>query len=67
MPDGDALFLAYTHERLAALYEARGETPRAVHHYRALIELWKDADPALHPRVAAAMRALARVAAEADA
>jgi hypothetical protein len=41
-------------ERIAQLYDARGDTAKAVEHYRDFIELWKDADPELQPRVKAA-------------
>jgi eukaryotic-like serine/threonine-protein kinase len=37
--------------RLAPLYEELGETERALHYYRRLVELWKDADPELQPDV----------------
>jgi eukaryotic-like serine/threonine-protein kinase len=46
-------------ERLAELYEERGDTPAAAALYVRLIDLWNDADPELHPRVAAARERLA--------
>ncbi len=55
----DALRLPAAHERLGQLYEAKGNTAKAVEHYRAFIELWKNADPELQPRVAGARRRLA--------
>jgi tetratricopeptide (TPR) repeat protein len=39
---------------LARMYDAKGNTDRAVALYRDFIELWKNADPELQPRVAAA-------------
>jgi tetratricopeptide (TPR) repeat protein len=45
---------APTTEALAKMYEAKGNTDRAVALYRDFIELWKGADPELQPRVAAA-------------
>jgi eukaryotic-like serine/threonine-protein kinase len=57
----DASYLADVHERLAALYEARGDRQRAAEHAAAFIALWKDADPELQPRVRAAEQRLARV------
>ena len=53
------LRLPAAHERLGQLYEAKGNTAKAVEHYRAFIELWKNADPELQPRVAGARRRLA--------
>jgi len=38
-----------------------GNMPKAIEHYRAFIELWKNADPELQPRVADAKRRLARL------
>jgi tetratricopeptide (TPR) repeat protein len=58
----DPVYLAGVHRRLAALYEAKGEVPKAAEHYRAFIELWKNADPELQPRVAEARRRLAALA-----
>lgn len=52
-------YLPSIYERLGALYEARGEPRRAIHYYTKLVELWKDADPQLQPRVEAARRAIA--------
>jgi len=49
-------------ERLGQLYEQMGNTPKAIENYRAFIELWKNADPELQPRVADAKRRLARLA-----
>jgi hypothetical protein len=37
---------------LARAYDERGDAAQAVAHYREFIELWKDADPELQPRVA---------------
>lgn len=46
------------HERLGQLYEAKGLAAKAVEHYRAFVDLWKNADPELQPRVAAARERL---------
>ncbi len=40
-------------------FEQRGNTERAIYYYGKLVELWKDADPELQPRVEAARRAIA--------
>jgi tetratricopeptide (TPR) repeat protein len=49
------------HERLGQLYEAKGDAANAAEHYRAFIELWKNADPELQPRVAEARRRLVKL------
>ncbi|MEE9245773.1 MAG: tetratricopeptide repeat protein, partial [Gemmatimonadota bacterium] len=56
--DEDAIFLAMCYERLGALYEERGEPEKAIRYYGRLVELWKDADPELKPRVEAARHAI---------
>ena len=50
--------MGWSFERLGALYEERGNTERAIYYYGKLVELWKDADPELQPRVEAARRAI---------
>ncbi len=57
----DPSLLAGTHERLAQLYEAKGDAVKAAEHYRAFIDLWKNADRELQPRVAEARRRLTRL------
>jgi tetratricopeptide (TPR) repeat protein len=47
----DANFLAGFRQRLGELYEAKGNTEKALEHYQAFVELWKNADPELQPRV----------------
>jgi hypothetical protein len=46
------------HERLGYLYEQRGDTAKAIYYYGKLVDLWKDADPELQPRVEAARRTI---------
>jgi hypothetical protein len=63
---GSALFWdlvnkAWIHERLGDLYEGAGNRERASAHLAAFIDLWKDADSALQPRVAAARARIARL------
>jgi tetratricopeptide (TPR) repeat protein len=38
-------------QRLGELYEAKGNIEKALEHYTAFVELWKNADPELQPRV----------------
>ena len=59
--DTDPQGLAGAHKRLGELYEAKGNRQRAASHYQRFIDLWKDADPELQPRVAEARRRLARL------
>jgi len=57
----DPMRLPAIRERLGQLYEQMGDTAKAVANYHAFIELWKNADPELQPRVADAKRRLARL------
>jgi eukaryotic-like serine/threonine-protein kinase len=57
----DAGFLPAVHKRLGELYEAKGQRDKALAHYHVFLDLWKDADPELQPRVADAKRRLARL------
>ncbi len=47
----DSYLRAGTLQRLGELYEAKGDLARALEKYEAFVELWKDADPELQPRV----------------
>jgi len=47
----DAYFRAGILQRLGEMYEAKGNVDKALTHYNAFVELWKDADPELQPRV----------------
>ena len=55
----DAAYRAGTLKRLGELYEANGDRARATSYYTQFIELWKDADPELQPKVAEVRRRLA--------
>jgi tetratricopeptide (TPR) repeat protein len=57
----DPLRVPAIRERLGQLYESMGKTDKAIENYRAFIELWKNADPELQPRVADARKRLARL------
>ena len=58
----DPLRIPAIRERLGQLYEGLGNTDKAIENYRAFIELWKNADPELQPRVADARKRLTRLA-----
>ena len=51
-------------QRLAELYEAKGDRSRAATRYAELLQLWSDADPVLRPRVAEIRRRLDRLTSE---
>jgi tetratricopeptide (TPR) repeat protein/tRNA A-37 threonylcarbamoyl transferase component Bud32 len=47
----DPQFLALSLQRLGELYEQAGDTKRAIDYYTRFIDLWKNSDPDLQPRV----------------
>jgi tetratricopeptide (TPR) repeat protein len=57
-PGRDAIILAGIHKRLGELYEAKNDLPRAISHYAAFVDLWKNADPELQPKVQGVQRRL---------
>ncbi len=60
-PQLDPVRLPAIRERLGQIYESLGKTDKAIENYLAFIELWKNADPELQPRVADARKRLARL------
>jgi len=50
-PENDARWRARTHRWLGALYEAKGESKKAIEQYAQFLELWRQADPSLQPQV----------------
>lgn len=59
----DPLRVPAIRERLGQLYESMGKPDKAIEQYRLFIDLWKNADPELQPRVADARKRLARLTA----
>lgn len=59
----DARYLPPVHRRLGELYEGRGDSERALSHYRQFVELWAGADPELRPQVDAVRRRIERLSA----
>jgi tetratricopeptide (TPR) repeat protein len=57
----DPLNAPLIHERLGQLYEAKGDAQKAAEHYGKFVELWKNADPELQPRVRAAQERLRKL------
>lgn len=60
----DNLTIWHVFARLGELYEARGDVDRAIDYYNRFVELWRDAEPRLQPKVAMARERLARLAGE---
>ena len=60
----DTYGLARAHLRLGELYETKRNVPKAVAHYRRFVDLWKNADPPLQPKVAQARARLAALGAK---
>jgi tetratricopeptide (TPR) repeat protein len=64
-PELDPFRVPYIRERLGQLYEAKGNMVKAAENYRAFIDLWKNADAELQPRVAAVREKLRRMSLDA--
>ena len=60
-PGQDQWYLAGTHKRLGELYEARGDREKALSNYLQFVEIWKNADPELQPKVAQVRARIARL------
>ncbi len=54
----DPFWLPLVSERLASLHAERDDADKAIYYYGKLVDLWRDADPELQPRVEAARRAI---------
>ena len=50
--------------RLGELYEGKGDKAKAIERYSQFVELWREAEPALQPRVAEAKKRIAQLTAE---
>jgi eukaryotic-like serine/threonine-protein kinase len=59
----DAIYLAGTYKRLGELWEQKGDAKKAASYYAKFVELWKNADPELQPKVTEVRGRLARLAA----
>jgi tetratricopeptide (TPR) repeat protein len=56
--------LAPSHRYRGEIYEAMGDSEKALWHYGAFVELWRDADPEYQPTVEDVRGRIARLAAE---
>ena len=61
VPDVDPTNLAGTYKRLGELYEQKANREKALEYYEKFVDLWKDADPELQPRVQDVRRRMARL------
>jgi tetratricopeptide (TPR) repeat protein/predicted Ser/Thr protein kinase len=57
----DADYLAGTYKRLGELWQQKGDRQKALGYYLKFVDLWKNADPDLQPRVAEVRRRIARL------
>jgi Flp pilus assembly protein TadD len=60
-PGVDGGYLAGIYKRLGELHEAKGETKKAATYYVSFLDLWKNADPELQPKVQDVKRRLAAI------
>jgi eukaryotic-like serine/threonine-protein kinase len=59
--EADRQYLAGTEKRLGELYDAKGDKQNAIAHYTRFVDLWKNADPVLQPKVEEVRKKLARL------
>jgi len=57
----DAQYLAVSHKRLGELYEAKNDQENALSHYLKFVDLWKNADAELQPKVTEVRARIARL------
>ena len=57
----DSQFLAGSYKRLGELYEAKGDRDKAIANYEKFVDLWKNAEPELQPKVAEVREKLTRL------
>jgi tetratricopeptide (TPR) repeat protein len=60
-PGADANYLAASYQRLGELWEQKGDRQRALGYYMSFVDLWKNADAELQPKVADVRRRIARL------
>ncbi|HET8648590.1 MAG TPA: tetratricopeptide repeat protein, partial [Gemmatimonadales bacterium] len=58
------VLLPLVHRRLGELYDERHDRARAMEHYSAFVDLWRDADPELRPSVKTVKARLAELASQ---
>jgi tetratricopeptide (TPR) repeat protein/tRNA A-37 threonylcarbamoyl transferase component Bud32 len=60
----DSQFLAGAYKRLGELYETKGDREKAIENYEKFVDLWKNAEPELQPKVAEVRSKLNRLRGE---
>jgi tetratricopeptide (TPR) repeat protein len=60
--NSDPYYLPFTLFRLGELYQDAGEAKRAIDYYSRFVDLWKNADPDLQPRVTEARKRISALA-----
>jgi tetratricopeptide (TPR) repeat protein len=63
-PAGREVTLPGAYRRLGELYEVKGDSRKALEYYGKFVDLWKDADPDLQPRVADVRKRIAELTAK---
>ena len=51
LPDFDAEFRAGSYKRVGELYDAKGNKAKAIENFEKVVEMWKNAEPELQPKV----------------
>ena len=51
LPDVDAEFRAGSYKRIGELYDAKGNKAKAIENFEKFVEMWKNAEPELQPKV----------------
>jgi len=62
--EGRDIDLPLAYQRLGELYETKGDKAKALEYYGKFVDLWKDADPELQPRVAEIRKRIGQLAGE---
>ena len=63
-PAGRDFTMPRAYRRLGELYEGKGEVKRALEWYGKFVDLWKDADPEMQPKVADVRKRIAELTAK---
>ncbi|HKP28858.1 MAG TPA: hypothetical protein VJU15_05630, partial [Gemmatimonadales bacterium] len=62
-PAGRDFTMPRAYRRLGELYESKGDTKKAIEWYGKFVDLWKDADPEMQPKVADVRKRIAELTA----
>jgi tetratricopeptide (TPR) repeat protein len=64
LPFGRDIGLAAAYRRIGEIYEGKGDTKKALENYGKFVDLWKNADASLQPRVAEVRKRIAELSAK---